>query len=142
MTVNDLLGTTITQVYCVYGLQDGWLDTADCFIELDGALYAGVPFVAGGEAWLRELPADAVALFRAGDGSEPVLGRKLADFLWRDDDAYGGYFLLDDGTLIGEERMAPHGTGQAGLHLLQSEAELATDGSPIRRLTAGDPDNR
>ncbi|RYD94390.1 MAG: hypothetical protein EOP50_09590, partial [Sphingobacteriales bacterium] len=99
MTVNDLLGRTITQVYCVYGEQDGWLDTADCFIELDGVLYAGFPFVAGGEAWIRTLPDDAVALFKASNTSGPVLGRKLLDFLWQDDDAYGGHFLLSDGTL-------------------------------------------
>jgi hypothetical protein len=33
--IEEILGKTITDIRCKYGIEDGWLDTAACFIELD-----------------------------------------------------------------------------------------------------------
>lgn len=136
MEIREIFGRTITQVYCECGLQDGWLDTADCIIELDKDLYVGFPFTTDG-IWVRELPEAAKPIFWSDGREEPVIGRTIIDFLWFDDDDYGGYFLLNDGSLINENRMSPQGTGQAGLHHLGSVEELRrNDGATYRQLTA------
>jgi hypothetical protein len=136
MEIRELFGRTITQIYCERGLQDGWLDTADCIIELDKNLHVGFPFTADG-VWVRERPEAAEPIFWSDGRDEAVIGRTITDFLWFEDDDYGGYFLLSDGSLINENRMAPHGTGQAGLHHLGSVEELGRDdGVTYQRLTA------
>lgn len=42
--IEELFGKTITDVRCKYGLEDGWLDTAECFIELDHKFYIDIPY--------------------------------------------------------------------------------------------------
>jgi hypothetical protein len=142
MEIRELFGRTITQVYCEYGLQDGWLDTADCIIELDKKLFVGFPFTPDG-VWVGELPEVAKPIFWSDGREEPVIGRIITDFLWFEDDDYGGYFLLNDGSLIHENRMSPHGTGQAGLHHLASvEALRRDDGVTYKQLTALEDSSR
>jgi hypothetical protein len=123
MQITELFGKTITRIFAVFGEHEGWLDTADCLIELDRKLVIGFPFTSDQDVWIRDLPANAEQLFTEIT-PEIVIGKKLVDFIWYDDDEYGGYFLLDDGSLITETRMSPRGTGQAGLNYLTSLQEL------------------
>lgn len=135
MQIKELFGRTITRIFADFGVQDDWLDTADCFIELDSALVIGFPFSPGEEVWMREIPETAEQLFQEGEPNL-VIGRKIIDFIWYDDADYGGYFLLDDGMLITETRMSPQGTGQAGLNAYASLQDLAQrQSSSFNRLT-------
>ncbi len=46
--------------------------------------------------------------------------RKILEYLWYPEETEKGFFLLDNGYLISEQTVAPHGTGLAGLHYYES----------------------
>lgn len=133
MEIKELFGNIITKVYAVFGMKQGWLETADCLLELNNNILIGFPFSYDGDVWIRELPKDAERLFQ---NNQIVINRRISDFAWYEDDDYGGYFLLDDGSVITETRMSPQGTGQAGLNYYKTLEELIKDKGPnIRRLS-------
>jgi hypothetical protein len=49
-----------------------------------------------------------------------IVNRKIVDYLWESDGTEKGFFELDNGYLISDQYMAPHGTGLAGLHYFDS----------------------
>ena len=53
-----------------------------------------------------------------------VKDRKIIDYIWFPEDYENGYVMLDNGYLITEVTVAPHGTGAAGLHLLENISDL------------------
>ena len=102
--------------------------------EIDHQFVIGFPFFREHEVWLRELPNNAEQLFPNND-STLIIGRQIADFLWYEDADYGGYFLLDNGSLITETRMSPRGTGLAGLNFYDNLKELMEEkGNDIKTL--------
>jgi hypothetical protein len=135
MELKEILGKTITKVYAAFGSEQGWLDTADCCLELNNELIIGFPFSNDSEVWLRELPADAEQLFKK-TSTGMVIGRQITNFIWYEDASFGGYFLLDNGSLITETRMSPHGTGLAGLNYYKNLKELTDQqGTQFKKLT-------
>jgi hypothetical protein len=42
--IDEIIGRTITDIRCKYGKEDDWLDTAECFIELDSKFYIDIPY--------------------------------------------------------------------------------------------------
>lgn len=64
MIITELFGKTITNIYATLGVTQGWLDTADCFIELDESLIIGFPFGFSEDVWIRELDPKATTLFK------------------------------------------------------------------------------
>lgn len=62
--------------------------------------------------------------------------RKIVDFIWYTDDNDKGLFLLDNGYLISETIVAPHGTGLAGLNYYESIKDLkGSRGDKYLKLT-------
>ena len=59
MTINELFGKTITNIYATFGVEQEWLDTADCFIELDNSLVIAFPYGFSEGVWIRELDTNA-----------------------------------------------------------------------------------
>jgi hypothetical protein len=110
MKIKEIFGKEITRVFCVFGMHDGWLDTGDCILELDGNLLIGFPFSVYHDIRVRELPENAQRLFRQGYDRD-VIGCKILDFIWYEDELDPAYFLLDNGAVITETRMSPRGTG-------------------------------
>jgi hypothetical protein len=137
MKIKELFGKTITQVYAIYGMEQGWLDTADCFIELDQSLIIGFPYFYNDEVWIRELPGDAQRLFDKAEG--PVINKKIIDLIYFDEPDTRECFLLEDGSVITETNMSPHGTGHAGLNYFQTIQKLIDfKESDFRRLSETD----
>lgn len=68
MTINELFGKKITNLFIRFGKEQEWLDTADCFIELDNSLLIGFPHEFSGEVWVREADPAATTVF--GDLSD------------------------------------------------------------------------
>ena len=64
MTINELFGKTITNIYAIFGVEQEWLDTADCFIELDNSLVIAFPYGFSEKVWVRELDTKATTLFK------------------------------------------------------------------------------
>jgi hypothetical protein len=64
MTINELFGKTITNIYSNFGVEQEWLDTADCFIELDNNLIIAFPYSFSEEVWVRELDSKATTLLK------------------------------------------------------------------------------
>jgi len=178
--VGDVIGKTITDIRCKFGKEDGWLDTAECFIELDRKFYISIPygypnyiFIAnpdpGAESIfnnLTDIPAYHVnkdnksideiagtykkqqrrAIVRFAKkwfGYQPsiplyqpykseyrenklkyIINRRITNYLWEKDETEKGFFELDNGYLITEQIMSPHGTGLAGLNYYESFSEL------------------
>lgn len=67
-----------------------------------------------------------------------IKDRKIVDFLWYPDKPYhSGFFLLDNGCLIGETIACMHGSGKAGLNYFHDiEALVHSKGDDFRRITA------
>jgi hypothetical protein len=53
-----------------------------------------------------------------------LMNRTIADYLWEDNGPEKGFFELDNGYLISDRYIAPHGTGYAGLHYYESIEHL------------------
>lgn len=118
MRIETLIGKRIECIYVLYGEQDGWLDTADVFINL-GDITIGIPFQYAEEVWLRELET----------GAKPILpdlnGLTIVDIIYQSDiDRLDDKALIElsDGSVIQEITMAPKGIG-AGLRVYDSIAK-------------------
>lgn len=62
--------------------------------------------------------------------------RKIIDFLWYADDSEKGLLLLDNGYIITETTIAPHGTGLAGLNFYENINDLIlSKGNDYSKLT-------
>ncbi len=61
--IEDIIGKTITDIRCKYGEEDGWLDTAECFIELDHKLYIDIPYGDAIDALVVEPTPEAKTIF-------------------------------------------------------------------------------
>lgn len=65
-----------------------------------------------------------------------IKDRKIVDFIWYAEDSDKGLFLLDNGYLISETTVAPHGTGLAGLTYFESLKNLTESrGNEYLKLT-------
>lgn len=190
--IEEIIGKAITDIRCKYGKEDGWLDTAECFIQLDNKFYIDIPYGQSKEVLVIEPDPDAKSIF--GDLSdiphyhvnkegktiaevaeahkkrnqnifnrlkkvlfdyEPpikeykpykveyqenklkcIITRTIVDYLWKSDGTEKGFFELDNGYLISDQYMAPHGTGLAGLHYYDSLSSLKErKGDNLKRYT-------
>ncbi len=61
--IEELFGKTITDIRCKYGLEDGWLDTAECFIELDHKFYIDIPYGQTKDVLVVEPDTEAKTIF-------------------------------------------------------------------------------
>jgi hypothetical protein len=176
VSINDIIGKTITDILCKYGKEDEWLDTAECFIELDHKIYIDIPYGQATANLTVELDPKAKSIFgnlsdiphyhvnKEGKyisevlethnkrkrnlynrlrkilfGPDPsvkeykpykveyhenklkyIINRTIVDYLWENETTEKGFFELDNGYLISDQFMAPHGTGLAGLHYYDS----------------------
>ena len=181
MLVKELIGRVVTNIYATCGVTQGWLDTAECFVELDNILIIDIPYGFSENVWIKELDPKATSTFGNLDDiptylvnkenktigeiaeayhkrkktifnkiKEMFLGkevipreyrpykveyrenplkhirhRKIADFLWYDEEDIKGFLVLDNGYVISETTMSPRGTGQAGLNLYESVEDLS-----------------
>ena len=64
MLIEELFGKTITNIYATFGVEQEWLDTADCFIEIDNNLIIGFPYGFDNKVWIRELDINAVSIIK------------------------------------------------------------------------------
>ena len=53
-----------------------------------------------------------------------IKDRKIVDFIWYADESEKGFILFDNGYLVTDTAVAPHGTGNAGLNIYRSINEL------------------
>lgn len=165
MLFKEIFGKTITDIYIKFSKEQEWLDVADCFIELNKGPLINIPFgplepaseipikILDPEAksifvGLSQIPPDhknkwqrlkvkIKKIFRANpdDRIEHLLNRQIVDFIWFEDSDERGFLLLDNGRLITEILMAPHGTGHAGLHYYKSLKDLVErHGSNYKRF--------
>jgi len=174
--IDEIIGKTITDIRCKYGKEDGWLDTAECFIELDRKFCIDIPYGQSNDVLVVEPDAKAETIFgnlsdipnyqvnKEGKsiseivaahkkrkrnlfnhlrkflfGYNPpikdyipykaeyhenklkyIINRTIVDYLWESEGTEKGFFELDNGYLISDQYMAPHGTGLAGLHYYDS----------------------
>jgi hypothetical protein len=63
MLIEEIIGKTVTNIYATFGVEQEWLDTADCFIELDNNLVIGFPYCFDQDIWIRNLDPKAERLF-------------------------------------------------------------------------------
>lgn len=63
MRIEELIGKSITNIYQFIEIEQGWLDKADCYIELDKELIIGIPFGYSEDVWIRQLDDKAKSIF-------------------------------------------------------------------------------
>lgn len=42
--INEIIGKTITDIRCKSAIEDGWLDTVECYIQIDNEFYIEIPY--------------------------------------------------------------------------------------------------
>jgi hypothetical protein len=144
--IEDLIGKGITNIYVTYGLEQGWLDTAKCYIELDSHLIIDIPYCSdksNNEVWVQKLDPNAKSIFVPDTVEHPIdkiirrvfrqpktekpeliKNTKIVDFIWYDESIDKGFLLLSNGCLISETTMSPSGTGMAGINFYDSIEKL------------------
>jgi hypothetical protein len=192
MKTEEIIGTTVTNIYSLVKMEVGGLDTGECFVELDNKTIVDIPFGFSEDICIKALDKKALSLFadlsdypvyhvnrdgktvgeiaanyqrqkrtifnrlrKALFGHDIVIkdyqpfkveyrenklknlkDRKIVDFLWYADDSEKGFILLDNGYIITETTIAPHGTGLAGLNLYESINDLTNaKGNDYSKLT-------
>jgi hypothetical protein len=116
MLLTEIIGKTVTNVYCLFGVVNGWLDTCACYVELDYALYLEIPYGDTQDVWLTDsLPAKAKSAFTTLLHN-PIQQRTIVNYHWTSEDGEKGIIELDNGYFLTEITMSPIGTGAAGLH--------------------------
>jgi hypothetical protein len=190
--IDEIIGKSITDIRCKYGTSDGWLDTAECYIQLDNKFYIDIPYGEVRDVLIREPDPDAESIFgdlsdipyyhvnKEGKSIEEVvkahkkrkqnifnrlkkvlfnyeppikeykpykveyhenklkyiINSTVVDYLWDSDGTEKGFFELDNGFLISDQYMAPHGTGLAGLHCYDNLSSLKErKGGDLKRHT-------
>lgn len=63
ITLNEVFGRTITDIRCKFGTMDGWLDTAECYIELDRQFFIDFPHGEAEDVSFANPGKEAVSLF-------------------------------------------------------------------------------
>lgn len=61
--IEEIIGKTITDIRCKYGIEDGWLDTAECFIELDNKIFIEIPYGQSKDVFEVNVDPDAKTIF-------------------------------------------------------------------------------
>lgn len=166
MKIAELIGKRVTDIFQVLDLEVGGLDKGDCYIELDNELVVGIPYAPDDDVWIKEVPFEADSVFKDLSDIpiydvKSLLGikytklshfkentikylkdQRIVDFLWFDDDddnfrfSSQGYFLLENGYIITQTLVAPHGLGLAGLNYYYSIANFEEQvGKKYKRLT-------
>jgi len=64
MPIGELIGQVITNIYIIFGEEQDWLDTAECFIELNNTLIIDIPWGFSTSVWIRELDPKAKTIFK------------------------------------------------------------------------------
>lgn len=192
MKTEEIIGTTVTNIYSLVKMEVGGLDTGECFVELDNKTIVDIPFGFSEDICIKALDKQALSLFadlsdypvyhvnkdgktvgeiaanyqrqkrtifnrlrKALFGHDIAIkdyqpykveyrenklknlkDRKIVDFLWYADAIEKGFILLDNGYIITETTIAPHGTGLAGLNLYESINDLTNaKGNDYSKLT-------
>jgi len=63
MQTEEIIGTTVTNIYSKVNMEVGGLDTAECFVELDNNTIIDIPFGFSEHIWIKDLVKDAISLF-------------------------------------------------------------------------------
>jgi hypothetical protein len=186
MTIPELIGRRITNIYGVIEIESYGLDTVVCFIELDGTDIIPIPSGREEHIYAEDLVPQAVPLITdmtdeiesasetihelaSGNASTSnsllqkmkslflgrktnpqvehkpqnkpyrkryIKDRKIADFLWYPEQTYdSGFFVLDNGCIIGETSAAMNGTGLAGLnYYVDIESLIARKGKDYQSI--------
>jgi hypothetical protein len=71
MQINELIGKRITNIYSFVVMEDGGLDRAECFIELDSGIFIEIPYDQTQEVTIKDLDTNATSLF-TGASHYPV----------------------------------------------------------------------
>jgi hypothetical protein len=148
MQLEEIIGKTVTNIYALVKMEVGGLDTCECFVELDNKTIIDIPFGFSDNIWVKKLDSNALNLFAdlsdyqayeveyRENKLKNLKDRKIIDFLWYADDSEKGLILLDNGYIITETTIAPHGTGLAGLNFYENINDLIlSKGNDYSKLT-------
>ena len=61
--IKDIFGKPITDIRCKFGMQDGWLETVECFFELENNFYIQIPYGYPHGIWIVEPDTEAESIF-------------------------------------------------------------------------------
>lgn len=142
--IKKLFGKEITDIYAIYGIEEAWLDTAICYVELDNHLIIDIPFCSDTDVRIKEFDSKAKTIFVSDKTKHPIdkiikwvfrqpktekpeliRNNKIVDFIWYDEKSLDkGFLLLSNGCLISETTMFPSGAGIARINLYESIERL------------------
>jgi hypothetical protein len=132
MKLKDLIGRKIVDILVALEQEVYGLDKAECYLVLDNNFSVGIPFgIDDEEVWRREPDKSAVSLFREKKWWQtkeknilPLKNSTIVDIISYPESSEKSFFRLDNGNVITEVTVAPHGTGHAGLWRYSSFKEV------------------
>lgn len=148
MRTEEIIGKKITNIYSLVTMELGGLDTGECFLELDHQFIIDIPFGFDGDICLKALNKNAISLFNGYRKNKlnNLKDRTITDIIWYAEEMEMDkvLLLLDNGCVITETTIAPHGTGFAGLNYFENlEAVSERRGTGYLKFTdTGKTDNK
>lgn len=118
LAVSELIGRSVVRIRQVCRHDVDGLDWVSTFYVLDTGVTFTLPPPDASRVSLVEPPIEA-AFFSISE-IEPILRKPIQSFLKQIEDENlieRTYVLLDDETLLTDVRVAPHATGDAGIHI-------------------------
>lgn len=124
MPLREIIGKTVTNVYCLFGIVNGWLDTCECYVELDNTLYLEIPFGETEDVWCTTILPPAAKSAFTKPPRNPIQNSIIVNYHWTSEDLEKGFLELDNGYFLTETTMAPSGTGAADIQYAKRLEEL------------------
>jgi len=123
MNIKDILGCTIKDIRVKLEYEAYGLDKCDSFIYLDNGLIIDIPFSQSEEVWITDNDKDAESIDK--HWHDKVFNKKIVNFIsYKKDSNERGFWELENGYLITENNIAPHGVAGANLFIYHSLEEL------------------
>lgn len=140
METKELIHKRIKDIL-VWSVEDGGVDESEVFIKLDNDKTVRIPWDFADDDLEDIPPADAKSLFdnMVGDKVNFFKGQEIVDVLILDNAYSGGFLELENGFIIYEIMVSPHGLGGTGLHYFENiHAFEDKHGTKYKRLSACD----
>lgn len=119
MELKEIINRKIIDIWVWYKPEPYGLDEAEVFLQIDNDLLIDIPYSFTEEVWVKQMDKKVESLF-LDERWKNLKNKVIIDFMHFEDSLDKGFLLLDNGYIITETTMAPHGTGLAGLNMYDS----------------------
>jgi len=119
MSTRELIGKVIGNIHVFLKVDVGGLDEGFVFIELTDGKVVEIPWDFESENVMAELHTEAEIVWNT-----KFQNQRITNFIQINNSLDRGFLELENGMMITEVAVAPHGTGLAGLRFFETRSDF------------------